>query len=228
MEKIFIDNIEIEISKKKIKNLYLSIKAADGRVCISAPLAMSKERIEMFVRSKSDWIAKKLEGIRKLPAGSECLYISGDSIFFWGKAYNLEVIYAHGNKVEIEGNRIKLYARKTSTAENRENIINNWYRIRMRAEIDRLIESCQKTVGVSAAEWGIKIMKTRWGSCSLGKRKIWLNLHLVKKSPDCLEYVIIHELTHLLERNHSKQFYSYMDRFLPNWRETRKSLNNLV
>ncbi len=228
MEKIFINNIEIEISKKKIKNLYLSIKAADGRVCISAPLAMSKERIEIFARSKSAWIEKKLEGIRRLPTKSECLYISGDTILFWGRAYDLEVVYAHRNKVEIEGNRIKLHARKTSSARNRENIINNWYRIRMRSEIDSLIELCQKTVGVSAAEWGIKIMKTRWGTCSLGKKKIWLNLHLAKKSLDCLEYVIIHELTHLLERNHSKRFYSYMDRFLPNWRETRKLLNNLV
>ncbi|NTW05096.1 MAG: M48 family metallopeptidase [Peptococcaceae bacterium] len=228
MEKLIINDIEIEISKKKIKNLYLSIKASDGRVCVSAPLAMSEERIELFVKSKSIWIAKKLDRIRKQPAPVECSYLSGDCIPFWGKEYNLELVYSHKNMVQVDGNKIILQARETSTARHRENIINSWYRTQMRAEIDILSKACQDKVGVSAAEWGIKTMKTRWGTCNISKRKIWLNLLLVKKSVDCLEYVIIHELVHLLERNHTKRFYSFLDKFIPHWRKIKSTLNNLT
>lgn len=118
-----------------------------------------------------------------------------------------------------------LQAGQESTSAQREHLLNEWYREQMKQVIPDLLRKCENIVGVQAKEWRIKNMRTKWGTCNIQKKRIWLNLQLVKKSPECLEYIIVHELVHLLERNHNKRFYGYMDCFYPNWRKVRESLN---
>lgn len=104
----------------------------------------------------------------------------------------------------------------------------DWYRRNIKKEIPQLLEKWQKIIGVTASDWGVKNMKTRWGTCNIEDKRIWLNLQLVKKPFECLEYVMVHELVHLLEKNHNKIFISYMDEFLPNWRKIKEELNSLI
>jgi predicted metal-dependent hydrolase len=119
-----------------------------------------------------------------------------------------------------------LYVRPNSTKERRQKLLNDWYRQQLRAAIPTFLEKWQKEIGVTIGEWGIKRMKTKWGSCNLQARRIWLNLELAKKSPRCLEYIIVHELVHVLERKHNNRFYGYLTKYLPDWKEIKKELNS--
>lgn len=229
MEKLIISNIEIEVQKKKIRNLHLSVMPPQGRVRISAPQNMNEDAIRMFAISKISWIRKQQEKFKNQPRQSEREYVSGESVYLWGKRYRLEVIYSNvRNDLQIKGERLILQVREASTTAQRENILNAWYREHIKKEIPSLLEKWQKIIGVAASDWGIKNMKTRWGTCNVKDKRIWLNLQLAKKHPQCLEYVVVHELVHLLEKNHTKAFIAHMDSFLPDWRTTKEELNGLI
>ncbi len=130
--------------------------------------------------------------------------------------------------MQIKGERLILQVRETSTTDQRANILNAWYREHIKKEIPPLIEKWQRMIGVEIADWGVKNMKTRWGSCNAKAKRIWLNLQLAKKYPKCLEYVVVHELVHLLEKKHNKDFVAYRDKFLLDWRITEDELNGLI
>ncbi len=226
MEKIVINDIEIEIYKKKIKNLRLSVSPPHGRVRVSAPLHMSQDTIQRFVLTKIPWIQKHRDRFKNLPCRPEHKYRSGESIYLWGKRYMLEVLHSNvRNDIRLEGDRLILQVREASTLKQRENVLNSWYRRQIKREIPLLLEKWQRIIGVNASDWGVKNMKTRWGTCNVKDKRIWLNLQLAKRHPQFLEYVVVHELVHLLERNHSKAFAAHMDTFLPDWRGIRDELN---
>ena len=223
-----ISGIKIEVQKKNIKNLHLVVAPPEGKVRVSAPMHLSDESIAMFVRTKLGWIKKQQEKFKKQPRQTEREYVSGETLYVWGQQYFLRVDYSYkGNSLVLEGNEAILTVRKESTASQREAFVNEWYRALLKEKIETYLPKWEKITGLHCDSWQTKYMTTRWGTCNTNTRKIWLNLQLAKKPIECLEYVILHELTHLKVRNHSKEFVALMDRYMPYWREIKKLLNDL-
>lgn len=224
---ITISGIPVVIQRKSIKNMHLYVKPPDGHVEVSAPLNLSDESIELFIRTKIGWIKRQQERFSAQPRQTKREYVSGEAFYLWGTQYYLLVNYSNkGNSLIIDGNRALLTVRKESTVLQRENYINEWYRTALKKEIERLLPKWEKTTGLYADSWQTKYMTTRWGTCNIQRKKIWLNLQLAKKPIECLEYVILHELAHLQEKHHNKAFIDIMDHYMPTWREVKKKLNN--
>ncbi|MFU0783633.1 MAG: YgjP-like domain-containing protein [Thermoanaerobacterium thermosaccharolyticum] len=230
MTNINIGDINITVIKKNIKNLHLSVHPPDGRVRISAPQSMNDEAIRIFAISKLSWIKKQRSKFKEQDRQSEREFVSGESHYYQGNRYLLNVIPTNkSQRVEMRNQKfIDLYVHEGSTKEQREKILVEWYRKQLKSQIPELIEKWEKVIGVKVNSWGVKLMKTRWGTCNPEAKRIWINLELAKKSPRCLEYVVVHEMVHLLERHHNKVFTAYMDQFLPNWRNIKTELNSLV
>lgn len=230
MNQIIIGNITIEVVRKNIKNLHLGVYPPDGRVRIASPLKFDQETIRLFAISKLSWIKKhqaKFQAQHRQPPRE---YISGETHFLRGDRYRLNVINHYSAPAVRIRNKtyIDLYVQPNSTKEEREKIINNWYRQELKNLLPPLIAKWEKIIGVEVKEWHIKKMKTLWGSCNIEKQRIWLNLELIKKPPHCLEYVIVHELVHLLERHHGEKFINYMNQFMPNWVAYKRELNQIL
>jgi predicted metal-dependent hydrolase len=220
-----ISGIPIEVCKKNIKNMHLYVKPPNGNVMVSAPLTMSDEAIERFVRTKTSWIKRQIANFDNQLCQSEREYVSGETLYVWGKQYYLKTEYGNKNSLVLTGDKAVLTVRKESTAGQRENFIRKWYRELLKAEIMRLLPKWEKATGLKASGWQTKYMTTRWGTCNTKTGKIWLNLQLAKKTPECLEYIILHELVHLVEKKHDDKFVALMDRYMPMWREVRVTLN---
>lgn len=220
-----ISGIPIEVCKKDIKNMHLYVKPPNGNVTVSAPLSMSDEAIERFVRTKTSWIKKQVANFDNQPRQSEREYVSGETLYVWGKQYYLQTEYGPKNSLVLSGDKAVLTVRKESTAEQRESFVRGWYRELLKAEIGRLLPKWEKITGLKATGWQTKYMTTRWGTCNIKTGKIWLNLQLAKKTPECLEYIILHELVHLVEKSHNERFVMLMDKHMPMWREIKITLN---
>lgn len=216
---------EIWVEKKNIRNMYIRICPPDGSVKISAPRAMPQYRIEEFARQRLDWIRKHKE---KYPIQGKKAFLNGEKLFLWGKAYGV-ILEACSGKQRVEIDEAKGLARffvyLDSSTEERQKLWEDYCREALFRAIPEAIGRCQRTVGVEANEWHIKKMKTRWGSCNYIKKRIWLNAALANKAPECLDYVLTHELVHLYEIKHDARFKAFMDSFYPNWREVKKKLN---
>ncbi|MCK4259333.1 MAG: M48 family metallopeptidase [Halanaerobiales bacterium] len=230
MDKISIGNIEFEIISKNIKNIHLSVHPPNGRVRLAVPEKTNNEVIRLFAISKLSWIKKQRAKFNYQDRQSQREFVSGESHFFAGDRYLLNVIETTGKQKVVIRNKknIDLYVRPESTVEKREKIMTRWYRNYLKSVIPGYIEKWEPIIGVSVDFWGVKLMKTKWGTCNTMDRRIWLNLELAKKYPRCLEYIIVHEMVHLLERNHTDRFTDYMDQFLPNWRSVKDELNELI
>ena len=229
MAKLIIDDLEVEVIRKKVENIYLSVRPPAGCVRMTVPSRLDPETIIFFARSKLDWIRKQQAKIRARPVQPVLEYVNGESHLYFGKPYVLKVIETSGRqRVELSAEGfMNIYVRANSTKDERQKVLLAWYRRQLKAAIPAYIEKWEKEIGVSVREWKVRQMKTRWGSCNIQARRIWLNLELVKKSPRCLEYIIVHEMIHLLERYHNARFYGYLTKYLPDWKERRKELNGL-
>jgi predicted metal-dependent hydrolase len=226
MKQIIINNIPIELERKRIKNMYLRILPPDGTVHISAPVRMGEEEIQRFVSSKLDWIELQQARLRERHTHQNLEYVTGEDIYIWGRKFYLSVIETEARQsLSFEGDNLILYVKEDSLGEHRKRILDGWYRKALQQEIPSLMEKWENIIGVKSSGWNIRDMKTRWGTCNIRSKNICLNLQLAKKSPKCLEYVIVHELVHLLERSHNNVFKAYMDQFLPGWRNIKKELN---
>jgi hypothetical protein len=222
---LIISGIPIEVCKKNIKNMHLYVKPPNGNVMVSAPLNMSDDAIERFVRTKVGWIKKQIGKFDNQPRQSEREYVSGETLYVWGKQYYLQTDYSNRNSLVLSGDKAILTVRRESTPEQRENFVREWYRELLKVEIARVFPKLEKITGLKATVWQTKYMTTRWGTCNMKTGKIWLNLQLAKKTPECLEYIILHELVHLVEKHHNDRFVSLMDRYMPMWREVKVTLN---
>ena len=182
-----------------------------------SPLKTSDESVRLFIISKISWIKKQKTKFENTERQSERNYVTRESHYFQGKRYLLNVIEHDGPaKVEIRNKKfIDIYVKKGSTISRRERLLTEWYRKQLKEQVPVLLKKWEKVVGVKTEDWGIKQMKTKWGTCNIRAKRIWLNLELIKKPEHFLEYIIVHELVHLLERNHNERFISYMDNFLP-------------
>lgn len=222
-----VSGITIEVVRKAIKNLHLGVYPPHGRVRVAAPLAVSDDAVRLAVITRLGWIKRQREKFDTQPRQSQREMVRGESHYFLGRRYRLNVIEQQGpGKAALRGKVVMdLYVRPGSDAPAREKVLQRWYRAQLKALIPPLLEKWQKDVGVAVAAWGIKKMKTKWGGCNPATRSIWLNLELAKKPVECLEYIIVHELVHLLERHHDEHFMARMDALLPQWRLVRDRLN---
>lgn len=223
---IRIEEITIEIERKKIKNLHLRVYPPDGRVKATAPLSFSDDMIRSFAVSKIDWIRRNRDRIRERNPQLPCEFLSGEPHLYNGRCYRLELIEQDAKPhAEIEDGMLKLYVRPGADADKRKAVMYEFYRERLKLALPGIIAKWEKEMNVGVREFGVKRMKTKWGTCNRKARRIWINLELAKKPPECLEYIVVHEMAHLLERYHNDVFYGYMDRFLPNWRIYKGILN---
>ena len=228
MKIIMINNIPIELERKRIKNMYLRILPPDGRIHISAPMKMSEDEIRRFILSKEEWIRKHQLQIEKRHSNDNLEYITGEQLSIWGEPYRLVLKEGSSrNSVKVVGEEVILSCKAGSDTKQREHMMKQWYRKALEQEIPFLLARWEKNIGVKSYSWNIRDMKTRWGTCNIRTKNICLNLQLAKKPPSCLEYVVVHELVHLLERSHNHRFKAYMDLFLPNWRMIKRELNGL-
>jgi len=223
-----ISGISIEVCKKRIKNMHLYVKPPNGHVTVSAPLSMSEEAIERFVRTRASWIKRQVAKFDNQPRQSEREYVSGETLYVWGKQYYLKTEFGNKNSLTLSGDKAVLTVRQESTAGQRENYVREWYRSLLKAEVARLLPKWELITGLKPTGWQTKYMTTRWGTCNTKTGKIWLNLQLAKKTPECLEYVVLHELVHLAETKHNGRFIALMDTYMPMWREVRVTLNGQV
>lgn len=225
--RIVILGIPIDIQKKNIKNMHLQIKPPDGHVVISAPLSMDDKAIEVYARTNLSWIKKQIEKFQQQPRSAKRQYVSGETMYIWGKQYYLSFVPdAQKNSFEIQGDKVILSMREDSTVKQRENYVREQYRSLLKVEIERLLPKWEQITELHCESWQTKYMVTRWGTCNTEKKKLWFNLQLAQKPIECLEYVILHELIHLRERTHNSTFIAYMDMYMKNWRAVRKELND--
>lgn len=226
---IEVNGISVEITKKNIKNMHLYVQPPDGRVQVSAPKYLSNESIILFVRTKVGWIKKQQEKFNNQPRQTERQYVSGESFYVLGNQYYLQVAYScKGNSLILSGDKAILTVRKDSTVNQREAFVREWYRTVLKAEIAKYLPKWEQITGLHCESWQTKYMTTRWGTCNPNTKKLWFNLQLAKKPSACIEYVILHELSHLIVKNHGKEFVAILDHYMPYWREIKKALNEQI
>ncbi len=217
----------VEIVRKDIRNLHVAVHPPNGRVRVSAPLRLSDDDVRLAIISRLGWIRRQQAGFHAQERQSMREMVTGESHYVEGRRYRLDVVEHNGpSSVRLRNNNIlELRVRPGTNRDKREAILHRWYRTRLKEQIPRLIAKWEPVIGVTVSDWGIKKMKTRWGTCTIEARRIWVNLELAKKSAQCLEYIVVHEMVHLLERHHNERFVALMDKFLPNWRLMREELN---
>lgn len=229
MEIITVNKIPVEVEWKDIKNIHLTVYPPDARVHISAPMSMQADSIRLYIITKLEWIKKRIEMIQNQARQTEREYVSGENHYYKGIRYRLNVIYHQAPpSVVVNGTQfIDLYVRVGTTKEKRAEVMREWYREELKKSIPDIIQKWEKILQVQVDEWQIKQMKTNWGTCNIENKRILINLELAKKPLYCLEYVVLHEMIHLLQRYHNEKFIHYMDMHLPNWKQIRTELNNL-
>ena len=227
MSQIIVSGIKVEVVKKDIKNLHLAVYPPKGRVRIATPQRVNDEAIRLFIVSKIKWIKKQIKSFQEQERQSVREYINRESHYFQGRRYLINIFEENKKpRVKIRNkSTIDLYARPGSSAEKREKILNEWYREELKKQIPPIIDKWEKKIEVSVNDWGVKQMKTKWGSCNIEAKRIWLNLELAKKPKICLEYIIVHEMVHLLERHHNQRFIALMNQYMPQWESHKQELN---
>lgn len=231
MKTIRFMDFDIELERKKIKNMYLKILPPDGRIHISAPVRMSNEIIYNFIMQRQDWIRDKQrklqsKGIAKQQA--DITYTDGDIIYFLGGEYSLSINEGAKAGISIRQSELVMTTSKNSTAEQRKRLLDKWYKENLTEVINRLLQKWEPVIAVKADGFTVRSMKSRWGSCNIRTKRLCFSLQLAQKAGPCIEYVVVHELVHLLEGSHNRVFKAYMDSFLPNWRNIKKELNGLA
>lgn len=224
---IKINDLNIELIRKNIKNMHLYVLRPDGKIRITAPERLSEEKIRAFIISKLDWIRKQQERIKGEPRPTPLTYENGQTIYIFGKPYSLEVIVGKKPRQFVfSGGRAILYDKKGSTPDKREKAVTEGLREVLKAKVDELLPKWERITGLHPSSYQIKKMKSRWGTCNTLTKKIWLNLILAHKAEECIEYVIVHEISHLKVSNHGKDFITLMDKYMPQWKELKKELNS--
>lgn len=226
---ILIDEFEIELTRKKIKNMNLRIFPQSGKIKVSFPIEISDEKIYELLTFKIDWIRKNLRKNHSKKIKQNTFYADQKTLPFKGKEYELKIFTnKYHSKITLTDSDIHVFVTNNPSKLDIQNFINDWYRIHLKVRGKELISKWEKIIGVKSNEFRIKKMKTRWGTCNYKVKRIWLNLELMKKADECLEYVVVHELMHLLEPSHNAKFKALMSQFLPNWKFLKAKLNGRI
>jgi predicted metal-dependent hydrolase len=227
-ERLELGKVAVEVTFKDIKNVHLSVYPPKGRVRISAPARMSLDTIRAFAISKLGWIKQQQRKLREQERETPREYLNRESHYLWGKRYLLCVVEGdYVPSVEILHSRLVLRVHPGTTEERKQEIVAQWYRDQMKVAIPAVIARWTQVMGVAIERFYVQQMKTKWGSCNHRAGTIRLNTELAKKPKECLEYVVVHEMAHLLEPTHNARFIALMDKFIPNWRLQRDHLNQL-
>lgn len=223
---ITVSDIPVEVVRKNIKNLHLAVYPPEGKVRVAVPNHVSDDNVRLAVVSRLAWVRKQQSAFRNQLRQTEREYVAGESHYFQGKRYLLDVVEKPGrHSLTLKNNsKMVLQVNPGTSMDNRAMVVNDWYRRQLKQSIKVLLDKWQPIIGQQVSDWGVKKMRTKWGSCNIDAKRIWLNLELAKKSPECLEYIVVHELVHLHERHHNDRFRDLMDQFLPTWRHSRDVL----
>lgn len=220
--------ISLDVVRKNIKNVHLSVHPPTGRVRIAAPERMSLDTVRVFAIAKLPWIKRQQQKLREQERETTREYLDRESHYVWGKRYLLKVIEEnHAPAVEVAHSRMVLRVRPRTDTQKRAAIVEEWYREQLRSAIPPLVEKWERIMGVKVRQVYVQRMKTKWGSCNHRAGSIRLNTDLARKPRECLEYIIVHEMVHLLEPTHSDRFRALMDQFMPKWQFRRDALNSL-
>lgn len=221
-----IRGIDVDVIYKDIKNLHIGVYPPLGRVRVAAPKRLDDDQVRLAVIQRLPWIKRQRDQLQAAPRQTEREMTTGESHYIWGVRKRLKVVERPGRAhFEPEGDRLNLYVPAGTDAEKRRRYLDQWYREQLRHALPDLITTWEGKLGVTVPKWSIRRMKTKWGSCNRETRHIWFNVELAKKHPDCLEYIVVHEMTHYFERNHGERFTTLMDQHLPDWRSRRDQLN---
>lgn len=227
---IQVRGIKVQVVRKAIKNLHLGVYPPNGRVRVAVPISVSNDAVRLAVIGKLGWIGRQRRKFLKQPRQSRREMVSGESHYFLGRRHRLRVVEIEGSVAQSVKKRpaiIELNVRSGTATKYRRALLDGWYREQLREIARRLIQTWQTRLGVEPADWGIRRMKTKWGSCSAPSRRIWLNLELAKVPASCIEYVVVHELVHLMVPRHDARFESQMDHALPDWRARQNLLRGV-
>ncbi|AEF80985.1 M48 family metallopeptidase [Leadbettera azotonutricia] len=219
-------NIFIEVEYRRMKNMRITVYPPDGRVLAAVPLNTSAELIRGFVVSKLPWIEKHREKFRSNSKAAGSLK-EGEKVYVWGKALDLEIVEKPGNpKITISDGCIKMKVRPGATTAKKQELLDKWYRNAVKEAAPLIIKKWEPLLKVEVLGLYVRKMKSHWGSCNSERQTLRLNSELAKKSPECFEYVILHEMIHIIEVGHNKRFYSYLNKFMPVWKTIRKKMNS--
>lgn len=219
-----IGSLDIEVHQKDVKNLNITVHPPMGDVRVSVPLNMSETALRMAIIARIPWIKKQQEAFNSQRRQSMREMLAGESHYLWGRHYRLNVIEKYGKHyVKKNGQWLHLHVCPNTNTDNKRKAIECFYREELKAALDTLLIEWQKRMGVRISGYGIRKMKTKWGSCNTDASRTLFNLELAKKPYECLEYIVVHELVHLLVRTHNDEFMAYMDHYLPDWKQ-RKAL----
>ena len=224
---IQVQGVRVEVVRKDVKNFHLGVYPPKGRVRAAVPRRLNDAAVRVAVASRLGWIRRQRARFEEQDRQSAREMVGGECHYFRGRRHRLSVVERDGpSRVSLLNDRtLELQVRPGAGREQREAVLQRWYREQLREQAPALIAKWEPQVGVTVADWGVKRMKTRWGSCNVEARRIWVNLELAKKSDACLELVLLHEMVHLLERRHCERFREHMDRLMPQWRLYRDQLN---
>jgi len=222
-----VGGVSVAVARKPIRNLYVSVHPPDGEVRVAAPRALSDAEVRAAVTRKLAWIARKRAMIRARVSTSPDRLVSGESHDFLGRSYHLDVVETRGKAGVVlrEPAVMELRVRAPHDAAARARVLDRWYREQLAELVPPLVEKWEPRLGVRLSSFGIKRMRTRWGTCNTRARRMWVNLELAKKPVACLDYLVLHELAHLIVRAHDARFYALMDEHLPGWKAIRSAMN---
>ncbi len=233
-KKITLDGVSITLTRKRVKNINLRISQKSGDVIVSAPKSVPEGYILSFLQSKIDWISERQTAAKEQTSQKQPTFINGESHRFLGDDYSLEVISSIQRPKCIIKNdptldvpfRLQLFCSNQSSTGDKETLLSNWYRQELKRILPAIVKKWSEKLDVSINEYRIKKMKTKWGTCNIQDRRIWLNLELIKYPVECIEYVVLHELTHLFERYHNARFYSIVEHNMPDWQKWERLLDH--
>jgi predicted metal-dependent hydrolase len=221
-----VSGIDVDVIYKKIKNLHIGVYPPMGRVRVAAPERLDEDAVRLAVVQRLPWIKKQRQQLQDADRQTVRELVTGESHYVWGRRYRLQVEDRPGHTTfEIAGTRLKMRTSSDATLEQRLSSLDRWYRRQLKEVIPELVAKWEPIIGREVPKWTVRRMKTKWGTCNRESGHIWLNVELAKKNPRCLEYIVVHEMTHYLQRAHDDSFMSLMDRFLPDWRSRRDELN---
>ncbi len=221
-------SLKVQVIRKDIKNIHLSVYPPQGSVRLAAPRSVADETIRLFLVSKLGWIRKQQRQFQKQDREGAKELMNRESHYFLGKRYLLKVIEQNDiPSASVSGKQLIIRARPGTSTENRHQILAQWYRRQLKEVLGPLIEKWKKKIGVRPDKWSIRKMRTKWGTCNTDSRKLTFNLELAKKPLECIEFIVVHELVHLKERRHSDRFVGLVEKYLPDWKKRKRHLNSL-
>ena len=224
---ITVNGLSVKVVRKKIKNLHLAVYPPDGCIRIAVPEIIDDEAVRLAIISRYEWIKRQTKSFQDQARESKREFTTGESHFYLGRRYLLDIFYTSKSPyVELRNKKIMvLNINRKHGVETRKKLLSDWYRKEMKKIHPPIIRKWEIKSGLKVYSYGIKRMKTKWGSCNPAHKRIWINLELIKKPISCIEYIVVHEMVHLLEPTHNENFISHMNRILPGWKNLRDELN---